>query len=304
MKLRFLGVLLAVLFIGVATLLVISTATEGKTSILSKCVALIELKGEISTSSSNAFGQATASVEAISQQLKEAEENPQMTSIVLLVNSPGGSAVASKELHDEVKSVKKPIIAYFSESAASGGYYVAAASNYIVANPNTITGSIGARASILNYEGLFGKVGLKEEAFKSGELKDIGAGYRNLTDKERQLLDEMVMETFENFEKDVREARKGKLTAFFEEVLDGRILTAKNALKAGLIDEIGTRKKAVEKAASLANSASTQICKMETPRSLSELLSSLSSNAANTFALQIQKQLTQPSITQVRMEYS
>ena len=303
MKLRFLAFFISALFLAVALLLVISTTTSGKTSILSDCVAVIELTGEITSHGSSSFiQQASSTVDSISKQLQEAQETPQMTSIVLVISSPGGSAVASKELYDEVKAIEKPIVAYFSESAASGGYYVAAPTNYIVANPNTITGSIGARASLLNYEGLFDKVGLREESFKSGELKDIGSGTRNLTDKERELLDEMVKETFQNFENDVRDSRKEKLTAFFEEILDGRILTAKGALKAGLIDEIGGKKRAIEKAASLANSTKTETCKLESPQTLSDLLSSISSDAATAFSQELRKSMSQTPT--LRMEYS
>ncbi|MFH1751168.1 MAG: signal peptide peptidase SppA [Candidatus Micrarchaeota archaeon] len=219
------------------------------------CIARIKVTGEITYDAPYSLlspSNANTPDEIISL-LKEADLDERVRAIIIEVNSPGGSAVASKEIFDEIRNLKKPTLAYMTEMAASGGYYISAASTYIVANPNTLTGSIGARATFMNYEGLFEKLGLREESIKSGELKDIGAGYRNLTDEEREILQSLIDETFGIFRSDVESARKGKLKdALFRQALDARILSASQAKRTGLIDEVGGRRGAIAKANELA----------------------------------------------------
>ncbi len=222
-----------------ALLLVISFFIPGNSG---DCIGRIKVTGEIVYDSADSLlgGAAANTPEDINGLLKQADSDEYVKAIFLQVNSPGGSAVASKEIYDQIRKLKKPTIVYMTEIAASGGYYISAAGDYIIAHPNALTGSIGARATFTNYEGLFEKLGLREETIKSGELKDIGAGYRNLTDKERELLQGLIDETFQIFRKDVEAGRKGKLnSALFNEALDARILSASQAKRIGLIDEVG-----------------------------------------------------------------
>ncbi len=299
-----LALLLGASFILVAVVLLVSAAATGSgvKPLISRCVGVIDVKGEISTS-----GGAASSAEMLSQ-IDEASKDGSIAAILLDIESPGGSAVASKDVFDAVRELKKPVVAYIGEVGASGGYYIAAGAGHVVANPNAITGSIGARASLLNYEGLFGKIGLREESIKSGELKDMGSGSRNLTEKEREIFGEMINETFENFEHDVRLAREGKLKGEFENVIDGRILTARQALNAGLVDEIGSRKIAVKKAAQLGNLPVAEgelpaECAFARPKGLRDLLASFSSEAAQAFARELG--ITPGAMgSRVRLEYS
>ncbi|OIO28252.1 hypothetical protein COX86_01485 [Candidatus Micrarchaeota archaeon CG_4_10_14_0_2_um_filter_60_11] len=145
-----------------------------------------------------------------------------------------------------------------------------------------MTGSIGARATLLNYRDLFDKLGLAEDTIKSGELKDMGSGYRNLTDSERAILQGFVDEAFANFKADVEKGREGKLTAQYPEVLDARILTASQALRAGLVDEVASRQRALEKAAELGG-ASAKECEVPQEFSLRSLFASLGSAFAQGF---------------------
>ncbi|MFA6049110.1 MAG: signal peptide peptidase SppA [Candidatus Micrarchaeia archaeon] len=310
MDLKQLAIVLAASFALVAVLLLASAAMQGTAvkPLAANCVGVVLVQGEISTGGAGSLGGEGAQSGEVITELEGAEGDGRVSAIFLEINSPGGSAVASKEIFDAVREVKtKPVIAYISEAGASGGYYVASAAETIVANPNAITGSIGARATLLNYGGLFGKVGLYEESLKSGELKDMGAGSRNMTDKEREIFSRMVNETFENFELDVRDARKGKLTAAFEGVLDGRILTAKGALAAGLVDEIGTRKMALKKAAQLGgipegDGGKIEECTFARPSGLRELFSSLGSTAANAIIPALG--LPSPGAPKIRLDYS
>jgi protease-4 len=295
--------LLSAIALGVV-LLALATANFsqfGKGLFLSKgadCVGVIRLDGEISDSGGQFFSSQSLS-DRFAAALGEANSDSSIGSVLLVINSPGGSAVASKEIYDEVAASKKPVVAYLGEVAASGGYYVASGTDYIVANPNTITGSIGARATLLNYAELFTKLGLRTDTIKSGELKDIGDGSRNLTGAERLVIQSLINESFDNFRADVEAGRNGKLNKkLFASVLDARLLTAKQALSAGLIDGIGSRRTALEKAASLGNvtvekGESPQECELEEQTGLSAILGGLSSG----FAAQIAQGLSEPRLS-------
>jgi protease-4 len=221
-----------------------------------ECVGLIKVDGEISTSSSSGglFGSPTVGSDDIVKQINDAESRSEVKAVVLEVNSPGGSVVASKEIHDAVEQMKKPKVAYFREVAASGGYYISAPADYIVSEPDALTGSIGVVATFEDMSGLFNKVGLNYTIFKSGELKDIGTNTRPPTDKEKQIMQEMISEIFSEFKSVVEEGRKGKLNETkFNEILDARVLTGRQAKDVGLVDELGNEKTALVEAANLAN---------------------------------------------------
>ncbi len=310
MDLKHLLLFLAGSFVLVSVLLLVAAAGTGsKPSFVSNCLAVIDVKGEISVQGAGGgFSSEGASSDEIVRQIEAASGDTSVSAIFLDIDSPGGSAVASKDIYDSLVEYKKPIVAYIGEVGASGGYYAASAADRIFANPNAITGSIGARASLLNYEGLFGKLGLREESVKSGALKDMGSGTRNLTDEERALFSEMINETFEGFEADVRKARAGKLSPLFESVIDGRILTAKRALDAGLIDEIGSKKAALRSAAALANLSVKEgelpeVCSFARAQGLRELFSSLASESAKEFSAALGLRLPS-SAAKVRLEYS
>ncbi len=220
-------------------------ALEGVTEF--SCVSVLHIDGPIGLES---LGPGTASARAIAAQIEEFDAGSSPV-LVLEINSPGGSAVASAEIYEALQATNKTTVAYLSEIAASGGYYAAAGTDYVVANPNAITGSIGAVTGLINYEELLQKIGLRQDAIKSGDLKDIGAPYRNMTQIERQLLQDIIDETAARFVADVRSGRSGKLTPAFETLLDARIVSAQTAKNAGLIDQIGSRKAALQKAAEL-----------------------------------------------------
>lgn len=224
-----------------------------------QCVAVIRVNGEITVDSQDGgiFGGAqTASSERLVKLLRRAADNDKYTAVLLDINSPGGSAVASKEIFEEVlkASEKKPVVSYLGEVAASGGYYIASASDEIVSDPNAITGSIGARMTLLNYAGLLEKLGISEEDIKSGSMKDIGSASRDMTAEERELLQQIINETAEGFVSDVRYARGDRIIEpQFSQVLDARVLSPKMALSAGLVDRIGLKSEALDEAYALSH---------------------------------------------------
>ena len=159
---------------------------------------------------------------------------------------------ASQEIFESVKELRsvKPVVASMGTVAASGGYYIAAPANKIVANPGTITGSIGVRMELLNVEDLLQWARLKTTTLKSGRLKDVGSSTRPMTDEEREYLESILREMHMQFKKAVAESR-GLSLEDVEKVADGRVLTGEQALTVKLIDELGSLEKATKVAAEL-----------------------------------------------------
>ena len=247
----------------------------------SPCIGIIKVEGPIAYSSGS-FLSPSASVDNLISLFDRADKDPKVKAILMVVNSPGGSAAASKELFDRVASERKPVVAYFEDVAASGGYYISSPAVFIVSNPNTITGSIGARATLINYHSLFEKLGIKEETIKSGKMKDIGSGYRNMTPEERKIFENLVNETFLNFENDVKKARGSKLNlSLFSQITDARILTASQAKKIGLIDAVGNESSAFKKAREMGKINTTSKCIFEPKKGLLGILSQLAFSIGN-----------------------
>jgi protease-4 len=174
--------------------------------------------------------------------------------LVLRVDSPGGGVVASQELHDAVLEFKKggrPVVASMGTVAASGGYYVACPSSLIVANPGTLTGSIGVIMYMANFEKLMDKLGIAEVTIKAGKNKDIGSPFRPMTDEERALLEGVMEDIHSQFIQAVAEGR-GKSVDEITPLADGRIFTGEQAVKVGLVDELGNLETAIRRAGELA----------------------------------------------------
>jgi protease IV len=174
--------------------------------------------------------------------------------IILKINSPGGAVAPSQEMYDAVLRARKekPVIADLSSVAASGGYYVACAADRIVANPGTLTGSIGVIFEYYTFKGLMDKVGIGTEVVKSGELKDVGSMSRPMTEKEKKMLNSVVMDTYDQFVSAIslnREMEREKVLA----IADGSVFTGQQAVSLGLVDTLGGFFEAVNIAAEMAN---------------------------------------------------
>ncbi|MGQ9668832.1 MAG: signal peptide peptidase SppA [Desulfosoma sp.] len=172
--------------------------------------------------------------------------------VVLRVESPGGGVGASQEVYREVRrtAMEKPVVASLGGIAASGGYYASAAATYIIANPGTLTGSLGVVAHLPNLEGLFDKVGYRTVTIKSGQFKDVGNPGRAMTDGEIALLQETLDGMHGQFIKDVAEGRRLPLEQV-RAVADGRVLSGEKALELKLVDALGNFQDAVIKAKDL-----------------------------------------------------
>jgi protease-4 len=188
-------------------------------------------------------------------ELKQYSENPLVKAIVLRIDSPGGGVVPSQEIHDAVKRVKnksnKAVIASMGSVAASGGYYIAAATDRIIANPGTLTGSIGVIMEMANFEGLLKKIGVEGIVIKSGRFKDVGSPLRKMSDEERKLLQSVMDDVHHQFIQAVADGRSLE-PSDVEALADGRIFTGRQAKEARLIDELGDLDDAIHIAADIA----------------------------------------------------
>lgn len=193
-----------------------------------------------------------ASSEQICKELRDAKKDPFVRAIVLRVNSPGGTPAAAQEIVSEIKKTKEelPIVVSMGDLAASGAYYIAAPASKIVANPDTMTGSIGVVWVFENKEGYFHEEGLNYTIVKSGEFKDMGAPWRNLTAEEKEHATDVVMDSYDRFVNEVAEGRNMSVVNV-EELSDGRIFLGENAKELGLVDEIGNLYDAIDIAAEL-----------------------------------------------------
>lgn len=187
------------------------------------------------------------------EEIKDYAKDVSIKAIVLRVDSPGGAVAPSQEIYEEVKkaTAKKKVVVSMGALAASGGYYISSPASRIIANPGTLTGSIGVIMEIPNVEGLMNKVGVKTEVIKSGRHKDIASMFRGIGREERMILQGVLDDVHEQFIKAVAEGRKMSQEGA-RKLADGRIFTGKQALGVGLVDELGNIEDAIKVAAKLA----------------------------------------------------
>lgn len=182
-------------------------------------------------------------VASVREQLDKASRDRKIAGVIFKVNSPGGTVTASDILYQEIRRFRKernvPTVSLLMDTATSGGYYVALASDRIVAHPTSVTGSIGVVLLNLNLNGLMGKIGVSDQTVKSGRYKDLGSPFREPQPGEREILQAAIDDLHGRFCRLVEENRKGLKIADRPEITDGRIFTASQALEAGLVDEIG-----------------------------------------------------------------
>lgn len=184
---------------------------------------------------------------AVTEWMRKLREDEHVVGVLLRINSPGGAVAPSQEIYQGVKRLAavKPVVASMSSLGASGGYYAAAAANKIVANPATITGSIGVIMELSNFEELMEKIGVGHESLASGKMKDAGSPFKPMTDEEREYLKGVVMDLHGQFVTDVAEGRKLEREKVLE-LADGRVFTGRAALENGLIDELGDLERSFE----------------------------------------------------------
>jgi len=204
-------------------------------------VALIRIEGPI-VDSKNTI-----------EELRDYVKDHSIKAIVVRVDSPGGAVAPSQEIYEEVKKavLKKNVVVSMGSVAASGGYYISSAATKIIANPGTLTGSIGVIMEVPNIEGLMNKIGVKTEVIKSGKHKDIASVFRGIGAEERGILQGVLDDVHWQFIKAVAEGRRIPPDEI-KKIADGRVFTGNQALEKGLVDELGNLEDAIKTAGTLA----------------------------------------------------
>lgn len=234
------GLVFAACFILILGVLIL--AERGDLSLGANRVALVEVEGLI------------VDAERIVRELEEHAEDASIRAIVVRIQSPGGVVAPTQEIYDAIRRIRdqgKPVVASMGAIAASGGYYLAAAADRIVANPGTLTGSIGVLIQLADFEGLLEKVGVRYEVVKAGRLKDIGNIGRRMTDEERAVLQSLLDDMHDQFVTAVAQGR-GLDRAAVVALADGRVYTGRRAKELGLVDALGGLEDAIRLAGALA----------------------------------------------------
>ena len=267
-------------------------------------IAVISVEGVIA---SQGMRRGASMVEVIEEQFKRAAEDKSVKAVILKVNSPGGEVLASDDIYNIIDQFQqthgKPVVAAMGSLAASGGYYVSAPCQWIVANELTITGSIGVIMHGYNWRGLMDKVGVRPEVFKSGRFKDMLSPDKReeeITQEERDMIQAMVNETFGKFKSIVAEGR-GKaakrnagltetgraLDENWQRFADGRILSGKEAMQYGFVDELGNFDTAVARARKLAKVSDANVVEYLPEFNLGDLFGIFGQSEARTLKLDV-----------------
>ncbi|OWT33251.1 hypothetical protein BGI41_03350 [Methanobrevibacter sp. 87.7] len=225
-----------------------ATGLLGSTS-----VAVIPIYGEISYDSDGTNQIITP--DEFQKAITEADEDPSVGAIVLDINSPGGSTVASNEMMQMVKNTSKPTVAWIGESGTSGAYLVASACDEIVTTNSSMIGNIGAIITLTDLSKYYNKSGINIYSIKSGEYKDIGASYRNLSSNETSMLQKIVDHDSDNFKAEIAKNRNLS-KSYVDSISNGEIYDGSEAKDKKLVDKIGSKKDAIDYASKLGNLSS------------------------------------------------
>lgn len=176
------------------------------------------------------------------EMLQNAEEDKQLQAIILRIDSPGGAVGPTQEIYEEIQRIdkKKPIYASFGSIAASGGYYIGAATRKIWANPGTLTGSIGVIMEFMDLSKLYEFAKVSPQTVKAGRYKDAGNPARALTPEEKDMMDKLIAGVHKQFIGDIMKRRAGKIKGDITELAQGQIFSGESAMEAGLVDSMGS----------------------------------------------------------------
>ena len=277
--LRLIGFLILLVLVGLVILNLLPSLNIGG------CVGVVEVKGQISTTSTFSADGSDVVVKLI----EKAKTRPDIRALVVIIDSPGGSVVASKEIYQAIHDFGKPTVAYIGEVGASGGFLAAVGADRIYADSTSITGSIGARSTFIDISRFLNNTGIDTTTIKSGEMKDIGDMFRPMTAEEKALMQSAIQEIVTEFRSIVHESRTGKnnryTSASLENVSDARILTGRQAYNLGFVDDLGTRQDAVNEAARRAGlNDNPDLCVMKAERDLfSSLFSAMGRGIGEVF---------------------
>jgi protease-4 len=264
--------IIAVLFI-VSWLLsyLISSSLDKSSRRSAGNVALIHVKGIITVEGLSSLGSKGASSTEIIRFIKDADEDPSIKAILFEINSPGGSAVASKEITDAISRTSKPTYSLIREVGASGGYWIASATDHIIANELSITGSIGVIASYIEFEGLLKRYNMTYQRLTSGKYKDMGDPFKPLAQDEREMLLDKLSKIHDHFIGSVAENRNMPIEKV-KAAATGEFYLGSEALELGLIDSLGDKETAVGLIKQQLNLTRVDFAEYQRPKSFLESL--------------------------------
>lgn len=236
-------------------------------------IAVINIKGVVMSEPSST--NSVVSARNIKKMIEKANQDSRVKAVIVDINSPGGGIVASDQIYQYFKKFSRPIISVYSgEVAASGGLYVSMGTDKIISQPETLTGSIGVIAETYDISQLLNEYGIKVNTIKSGKYKDIGSLTREMSEEERQIMQQIIDQSYGQFIQIIADNRKIDLDQV-REFADGRIFTGRRAKELGLVDELGDFDDAVSLAKKMADISEARIVEYQPPFSLGSLFSLL-----------------------------
>lgn len=296
------GVLFLAMMIGLG---VMGTAVSSPTSSgaagssgFGDAVAVVRVEGVITHSDSSEFSNNATSGRVIAD-LEAAANDDTVKAIILRVDSPGGTVTGSAQIYEAIQQLDKPVIVSMAGVAASGGYYISAPADYIMARPDTTTGSLGVVLTLYDAQELSEKVGVKVSSITSGPNKTIGSPWEDMTAEQQEILEAFIDESYDEFVRIIADGRNlDKETVLA--LADGRIYSGRQAQEVGLVDELGNFDDAIAKAAALGGIAGDpRIVEYEHLPSLQDMLLSFSSQLQKSEAdraMEIVAEFTTPTL--------
>lgn len=262
---KWIKVIIAVIIFAIfARALIVLSGMESGDVITKPSIAVMDISGQIFESSS-----------AI-ETLKKLKNNPLVEGVIVRVDSPGGAVTPSMEIYDYILNLGKPVYAAMGSVAASGGYLISLGADSIYAEPSTITGSIGVIMNLVNTQELMDKIGVKSVVLKSGTYKDAGSPSRQMTEQDKKVLNDVLMDMYYQFT-DIVIQRRGLAKEKVMQLADGRVYTGRMAQKNGLINHLGSWRKAADDMKDKLNKPNLEIYEVPAPKTMLEKLTETSS---------------------------
>lgn len=259
-------IIAVVIFIVFARAIIVLSGMESNAGITNPSIAVLDITGQIFDS-----------VQVI-KSLKKLKNNPLVEGIVIRVDSPGGAVTPSMEIYNYILNLGKPVYAAMGSVAASGGYLISLGADTIYAEPSTITGSIGVIMNLVNTEELMDKIGIKSVVLKSGTYKDAGSPARKMTDQDKKVLNDVLMDMYYQFT-DIVMQRRGLSNEKVMALADGRVYTGRMAQNEGLINHLGSWRKAANDMKDRLNKPFLEIYEVPKPKTMLEKLNEASSKS-------------------------
>lgn len=275
---KFWDVLRILFLLWVISYIAANVLPSSSIAIPQNAIALIPISGVISVEQNSGIGFTGSASSKIVESIQQADKDARVKAIILEINSPGGTIVASEEIAAAVKATRKPVVAWIREIGTSGAYWVASASDTIVASPMSFTGSIGVIGSYLEFSELMGEYGVRYEALVTGKYKDIGSRYKPLSAGDRDVLMEKLNTAHDYFVEEVARNR-GMDKEEVAELATGLFYLGSEAKELGLVDYLGGRKEAIEITKKAAGLDKVSIVKYKEKKGVIDIIKEFSSES-------------------------